>query len=850
MGLAAASSPSRDFDVRCPSAGIGIAPMRTVSLLGGCMKRPIIRLRHVGYVALRRPSLRAAALFGAAWLVGGCADLARLVTPDGTADARPARVALTAAVSASTTRTAADVVSLRVTSSYLLASGSKTAIASQTIDLTSAASQAVPIPVELASCLADSNRDGGSSGTPCAVILELALTVNSVVVDRQTVGPLRLAPGGTTNVTEPVALFDITSVEFASAAPIALTIGNSAIVSTTIRDSRGSVVTGRAVTFASSAPTVAAVDQTGRITAIGAGSARITATLGTISNAVSVDVVRAPLSLSIGANAGSGTGVVRSTPAGIDCRVAVSATSGVCQFAFAADAQVTLTSTADAGQVFSAWGGACVAAAVGPSCAITMTQAQTASARFSAMRSVSITSTGTDGRGRVTGAFGLDCRIDGASTSGVCSANVPDGTAVLLTSDADGVTSNRVEQRFGNWGADCAAASGSSCTVTATGRNMSVSAGFFDGRSITMLLDGDGGGRVTATSIMCARNEGETARSCASTVPYGAVVRLTQQASAGSTFASWAGACSGQGATCDLLMTQARTISATFHRQTALLTVLHTGGGTGAILANGSELCARATGAVGGVACYRDFPLGTAVTLTVRPGVQTDFGGYADDCTGQTSCTLVMTAPRSVTVTFASSALVTLRVGEIGGGSGTIVSSESTPRINCRIDRGIPVNPNGCSAQVPVGTTIALIGTGAANHALYEWGGACSGVSTYRCELTVNTSSQVTTIFGSAIDIEMRLSGSGAGTITFAPLAAPSQSPCQLSALGAPMTCRYSLPSGSSGVFRGMPAAGTPFSGISGPCAESVAGEAVPVCTYRGVGFLRVFTAVFGRTAG
>ena len=827
---------------------------RTLPFLGG----PSVRshflglrmkrlLRPARWVALRRRASSTAALVVAAGIAGGCADLARLVTPDGPSDVRPARVAFTAAVSAATTRSADDIVSLRVTSSYLLANGAKAVIGSQTLELTSAASQAVPVPVDLASCLADANRDGGTAGTPCAVVLELALAVNSVVVDRQTVGPLRLAPGATTSVSEPVALFDITSVVFPSTAPIALTIGGSATVSPVIRDSRGSVVTGRALSFTSSAPTVASVDQNGRITAIGAGNARITATIGTITNSVSVDVVRAPLSLSIGANAGSGTGTVRSTPAGIDCRVAGSVTSGACTFAFVADAQVVLTSAADAGQIFSAWGGACVAAAVGPSCSVTMTQAQTASVRFTAMRAVVITSSGTDGRGRVTGAFGLDCRIDGATTAGVCSANVPDGTAVVLTNEADGATPTRVAQRFGSWGADCVAASGSSCTITPAGRNASVSAGFFDGRALTLLLEGDGGGRVSATSISCVRNQGETPRSCASTLTYGSVVRLTQQANPGSAFASWTGACTGQGATCDVTLTQARAVTATFNQETALLTVLHTGGGTGAILANGSELCTRASGAAGGVACYRDFPLGTSVTLTVRPGTQTDFGGFAGDCTSQTSCTVVMTAPRSVTVTFASSAFVTLRVGEIGGGSGTIVSTESTPRINCRIDRGIPVDPNGCTTQVPVGTTVALIGTGSAGHALYEWGGACSGVNTHRCDVTVNTSAQVTTIFGTAIDVEMRVSGTGAGTITFAPLANPSQAPCQLTAGGAPVTCKYSLPTGSSGVFRGSAASGSQFGGISGPCAESVAGEAVPTCTYRGVGFLRVFTTTFTR---
>jgi hypothetical protein len=82
----------------------------------------------------------------AAVLLAGCSDMARLVSPAGSMDMRPARVGVTASVAASSARSAADVVGLRVTSSYLESDGTRTTIGTQSIALSSATTQALPIP--------------------------------------------------------------------------------------------------------------------------------------------------------------------------------------------------------------------------------------------------------------------------------------------------------------------------------------------------------------------------------------------------------------------------------------------------------------------------------------------------------------------------------------------------------------------------------------------------------------------------------------------------------------------------------------------------------------------------------
>ncbi|MBL0172906.1 MAG: Ig-like domain-containing protein [Gemmatimonadaceae bacterium] len=780
-----------------------------------------------------------------ALVLSGCGDLANMVASSGPADARPARVAFTASIASPAARSAADVVSLRVTTSYLLAGGLRDTIGTQTLALTSASTQSVPIPVDLAGCLADSNREGAATDGGCSVVLELALSVNDAVVDRQAVGPLRLKPGATTEVSQPVTLFEIASVTVAPTGTVSLIVGGTTTVTPSVKDSRGQVVTGRAVGWSTDAPTVATVDGNGKVTAIGAGQARITATLGSLSGSTLVQVVRPPVSLVISPTTGSGTGVVRSVPAGIDCRIVAGTVSGACAVDFAADLQVTLTSVADAGQQFGSWGGACVGSSVGASCTLTMAQARTASAQFTAMRRVTVASAGTDGRGRVTGGFGMDCRIDGAGTTGTCAVDVADGTPVTLTSVADGANAGVVAQVFGGWSGDCAAASGTSCTLTPTGGNRAASVGFLGGKAVSVVMTGIGGGSVTSTAgLSCIRSGDVTSGTCAQTVSHGTTVTLVPNADPQSVFVGWSGACAGQVGDCTLSMTQARSAIATYTRRTVSLNMILTGGGNGVVTVNGISGCDRTNTTFGTVTCVRDYDIGTVVTLSANAGAGTDFLGNTGDCVGMTSCTLVMSQSRTVTSAFAGTVLVTLTIEGLASGSGVLRSTESTPRINCAIVGGQP-SGSGCVATVPVGTSITLQGTGNVGNALTFWGGSCTGRVTHECTLVVNAPMRASAGFSAAIDVEVRLSGPGAGSITFAPAGAPSQAPCVVSVPGTPVSCRYSLPGGTNAVLRGFSAPGWRFDGFIGPCVESVSSTPVQECTYRGIGFLRVFTAGF-----
>jgi arabinogalactan endo-1,4-beta-galactosidase len=77
--------------------------------------------------------------------------------------------------------------------------------------------------------------------------------------------------------------------------------------------------------------------------------------------------------------------------------------------------------------------------------------------------------------------------------------------------------------------------------------------------TLTVTESGTGGGTVTSTpaGITCPAT-------CSATYPSGTAVTLAQAANAGSTFATWSGACSGSGG-CSVTLSAAKSVTATFN---------------------------------------------------------------------------------------------------------------------------------------------------------------------------------------------------------------------------------------------------------------------------------------------
>ena len=271
--------------------------------------------------------------------------------------------------------------------------------------------------------------------------------------------------------------------------------------------------------------------------------------------------------------AGSGSGTVTSNPAGINC-------GSDCSETFAFGTFVTLTPSPAVGSIFGGWGGACIGVET-LTCQGEVTEATSVTATFTiTTRTLTVSGAGS-GSGTVTSSpAGIDCGSE-------CSEAYTFGTTVTLTaSPAAGST-------FGGWGGACSGTG--TCEVTMT-EARSVTATFTI-TTPTLTVSGAGSGSGTVTSSPAGIDCGSD---CSEAYTYGTTVTLTAAPAAGSIFGGWGGACSGTG-TCEVTMTEARSVTATFSLtgtlqfssaaysvtepsgSEELVTITRTGGSAGAI---------------------------------------------------------------------------------------------------------------------------------------------------------------------------------------------------------------------------------------------------------------------------
>jgi len=162
--------------------------------------------------------------------------------------------------------------------------------------------------------------------------------------------------------------------------------------------------------------------------------------------------------------AGTGSGTVTSTPAGITCGTS-------CSASYTNGTAVALTATPAGGSTFTGWsGGGCAGTG---SCTVTMTASTTVTTGFSAVTATPSPSAQTftltvakagSGQGKIVS------NPPGASCSSSCSTSYAGGTVVSLT------TSANPQSVFAGWsGGGCVGTS--PCTVTLT-RSTAVTATF------------------------------------------------------------------------------------------------------------------------------------------------------------------------------------------------------------------------------------------------------------------------------------------------------------------------------------------------------------------------------------
>jgi uncharacterized protein YjdB/photosystem II stability/assembly factor-like uncharacterized protein len=188
----------------------------------------------------------------------------------------------------------------------------------------------------------------------------------------------------------------VATIELTPAQPAPILVGNTLQLTATVKDSRGNRLSGRAVTFVSSAPPTASVapstatsgvEGTASVTVTGvaAGDATVSASSGDKQVSVLVPVTAPMRTLRITSGGGNGTGIVwvnDGTPLGvlIKCSITGPATTADnCTLKFPEGRRVRLLTEETDGSAFAEWGGVCRGA---DPCDVTLDADKSVTARF------------------------------------------------------------------------------------------------------------------------------------------------------------------------------------------------------------------------------------------------------------------------------------------------------------------------------------------------------------------------------------------------------------------------------------------------------------------------------------
>ena len=160
---------------------------------------------------------------------------------------------------------------------------------------------------------------------------------------------------------------------------------------------------------------------------------------------------------------------------------------------------------------------------------------------------------------------------------------------------------------------------------------------------LAVVTAGTGGGTVAGGEIACTSG---SQVGCTTAVGNGEWATLTATPDGSSLFKGWSGCTTMDGATCNVWMIGAKTVTATFQPTTYLLTVTISGAGS---VSGGGIVCSA--GSAEG--CSAAVANGEAVTLTAAAAEGALFRGWTGcSIASGTSCTVNMTATRGVTAFF------------------------------------------------------------------------------------------------------------------------------------------------------------------------------------------------------
>jgi hypothetical protein len=413
-----------------------------------------------------------------------------------------------------------------------------------------------------------------------------------------------------------------------------------------------------------------------------------------------------------------GSGHVASSPAGIDC-------GSACTASFPLGSAVRLSGSPASGFYLAGWSGDCVGSS--ETCDLTADESAHVQAQFVAGSAptppVHALTVSYSGEGRVTSS--PEGMIDCGSN---CWTSFSGGGHVTLNATpASGFV-------FDGWAGDCSGTG--SCDVAVTSlrsviavfKKSSIPSGT---STLTITNNNLDSGTIRVSwgdhsPIDCAE-----ADCTINDVPNGIRVKVQPLPKPNTVVENYGGACAGSAQQCVIVLDEDAGVTTSFQGAGTLTTsyglnLTRSAGGSIQSIPPGIN-CGGDTG------CRAAFKRNISVRLTTTVASGYSFGGWGGDCAGASGCTLSMTVSRSVSASFRA-ARDTLRVLKTGRGIGTITSEPGG--INCGAT---------CEYSFRRGTQVTLRAAANRRSRFQGWSGACSGQES--CTVTLSAATEVTAAF-------------------------------------------------------------------------------------------------------
>ena len=432
-------------------------------------------------------------------------------------------------------------------------------------------------------------------------------------------------------------------------------------------------------------------------------------------------------------------------------------------------------------------------------CKVAISEAKTVTAEFKSVAKakfkLTVTKTGT-GSGKITSSpTGIDC-------GSTCSAEFEEGTEVTLTQEA------AKGSKFTGWSGACSGTG--SCKVTMSeAKSVTAAFGLESASKFKLTVTKIGAGSGTVASKPIGINCGGT---CSAEFEEGSTVSLSASAAEGSEFREWRGACSGVG-TCEVTMSEAKSVTAFFAHAKQTLTVIQKGSGAGTTISKPKGVKCAATCSVAEARLYK----GTAVLLKVKAATGSTVGGFTgcDKSTKisetEATCEVAMTEARTVEVEYGGTAKAILNPKVLtfekaaGTGQGTVKATGLACEPACTRTKSAYTSGDG-GKKLPA--VVTLKAAPAFGSELSGWTGCASNPTPGECVVTMSTDHTVSAQFTAKALTTLSLSRSGGGTVSSKPKGVKCASACE--------TAVAALPQDTVVVLKAVAAAGSKFTSWEG----------------------------------